>query len=107
MHGTLSVTPYQFLLHYLILFPMQTSRSSHNLSQLSILYASTPTIPVWSTYPHFPTPHSTQHITQLFLVQFFFHLYFCAFDLRLRIVLWYTSEQRLSCPNFQLIIFSD
>src|SRR5258706_16019840 len=72
MHGTLSVTPYQFLLHYLILFPMQTSRSSHNLSQLSILYASTPTIPVWSTYPHFPTPHSTQHITQLFPVQFFF-----------------------------------
>lgn len=84
---------------------------SHNFSQLSILYS---TIPVWSTYPHFPTPHTTQHITSCFLYNFFFISTFVHLASiliiclrRSRIVLCHTSERRLSYPNSQIVMFSN
>jgi len=57
-------------------FPLLTQ--SLSVIHLISIDPSPSTISVWCTYPHSPTPHTTQHITQLFPVQFLFHFFFCA-----------------------------
>jgi hypothetical protein len=98
-------------IHFLILLPMLTSRSLHNLSQLSILYPSTPSYPQSQSGPHTPTsplptppntpPSGSLHSFFFISISFFVHLVSILTCLRCsRIVLCCASEQRLSCADF-------
>ena len=106
MHGTLGVTPYQSLLHYLILFPMQTSHPSRNHT-ISLSYPSyfhNPSLVHISPLPHYPH-HSTHYPVISCTISFSFLLSILIISLRRSPC--YTSEQRLlPVRNVQQLITS-